>query len=171
MNTAKTKICEQETEIKELKFKNKVLEDRLASLEKQLKRNIGDQYPSSIGPDQPTCGASRWCYMPPPPPSCCAHTHSASSVDGQRLDRITEDIKSQSEQLTELTKKVEYLSRCLTSPNGLPSQHSSTPHQQTNSDGNTDSQQVDSGEQEHDTSELSIDYVMMNVSQLDKPLN
>ena len=171
MNTAKTKICEQETEIKELKFKNKILEDRLASLEKQVKQNVSDQYPSSLDPSQPTCGAPRWCCMPPPT-RCCTHSHSGYSVDGARLDKITADIKRQSDQLTELTKKVESISGVVTSPtSGLPSQHSSTPHQQPNSDNNPDFIQSDAGEKDHNTSELSIDYVMMNVSQVDMPLN
>ena len=40
LNTAKTKICEQETEINDLKFRNKILEDRIASLEKRQKQQI-----------------------------------------------------------------------------------------------------------------------------------
>ena len=80
VNITKAKLRDQENTIKDLKFRNGILEDRIQSLETIQKQQTFEKYfPSATDPN-PSSSSSR---PPPPPPSasqptkCCCRSSSA----------------------------------------------------------------------------------------------
>ena len=101
VNVTKAKLCEQEVTIKDLRFKNKLLETRVADLEAKQKENIYNKYfpreTSNTSPEPiPNFPSNHIVF------SCCrSHQSSTSKVfnsDGadimEKIDAIKEDIKN-----------------------------------------------------------------------------
>ena len=124
INVAKTKICEQETELKDLKFRNKILEDRIAALEKKKKQEVHDDI---LSPTTQTCRAKLPGGCSQTSHSCCHSTsaHCCSSraalppcsinLESQKLLEAVQDIKSHGELVTEILHKLDSLSNALLS--------------------------------------------------------
>ena len=175
LNTAKAKICEQETQMNDLKFRNEILEQRIASLEKRQKDAISEEilYPQS---DRhiPCCRAVHCCS--PGLPVHCSRTAAASTPhpsdsDNKKLDKVITDIATHAKLLDELIRKLDSLPACPTSSATAsntnqppPPSHSRPPEQASQSP--TTEQSPD-----QDTSAVSIDYAMDDVSLSDDSLN
>ena len=130
LKTAKTKICEQETEINDLKFRNKILEDRIASLEKRQKKEIHDEY-YSPAPDPQRHSCCRYrnqCCNQAPPIHCCSSAPSSSGVGqaNEKLSKASADIEQHGKLIVEINKKVDELSILLMSQANQPQQTPTT---------------------------------------------
>ena len=165
LNTAKAKICEQETQMNDLKFRNEILEQRIASLEKRQKDAISEEilYPQSDR-HTPCCRAVHCCS--PGLPVHCSRTAAASTPhpsdsDNKKLDKVITDIATHAKLLDELIRKLDSLPP--------PPSHSRPPEQQLP----PQACQCPTTEQspDQDTSAVSIDYAMDDVSLSDDSLN
>ena len=92
INIAKTKICEQETELKDLKFRNKILEDRIAALEKKKKQEVHDDI---LSPTTQTCRAKLPGGCSQTSHSCCHSTSAHCCSSRAALPPCSINIESQ----------------------------------------------------------------------------
>ena len=181
LNTAKTKICEQETEINDLKFRNKILEDRIASLEKRQKQQINDEIsrPPLADSYVTTCCRPRHCCNQAPATHCCSSAthHPVSNVSNAKLDKASADIENHAELLTELMKKVDCISHSLSTTASVSQENQTIVAEPSSS---PKPQQVppppalspaDNDPPAGDISTLSIDYAMSDVSLSEVSLN
>ena len=160
INTAKTRICEQENEINELKFRNKILEDRIAGLERMKKQEIDDK----IYHQPVHCRPSHCCLQAHP--NHCNSSHSPATNDN-KLEKVILDIQHLCKVVTDLVQRVDTLFN-----NHHPSSNPSHPTiqpQQVNTSTNDDQ------DGSKDTSAHSIDYHMSDMLQTEleigEPLN
>ena len=199
LNTAKTKICEQDTDLKDLRFRNKILEDRIAILEKREKQGIADSYssPVSQGPLRAPCYRHTYCCHAPP--TCCGSSegHSLLQPPANSLNsaKTNADIKRHEEILQDLKQRVESLSLIVTaareqslrseevediisSESSLPTptHHVAVPgglqESQLDPDAPSDLASQPQGENDcMDTSAASIDHEMSDAALTEVPLN
>ena len=158
INTAKARICEQENEISEFKFRNKILEDRIAGLERMKKQEIDDKmYHQPVH-----CRPSHCCLQAQP--NHCNNAQSPATNDN-KLDKVMLDIQHLCKVITGLTQRIDTMFNN-THPSGNPPHPTSQP-QQVNTPSNDD-QDVSK-----DTSAHSIDYHMNDILQteIEEPLN
>ena len=177
LNTAKAKIVEQETEINDLKFRNKILDDRIASLENREKDQINRDIFNNVSPAS-CCKPRQCCNIPPPTMHyCCPSSHhggtSSAGRNTDKFESLSQHLSSLSQLLSELSRKVDTLllstNRHQTppEPTQLPPTITSSPsyhHQDDNLADVAPTNVVD-------TSALSLDYEMSDITIPDNNLN
>ena len=109
LKTAKLKITEQETQVRDLKFKNNLLEERLKTVENLEKQHIHDQY---FPPPNRCKSSCQSCHVHN---ACCAQSlpncQNSSSVsftlsDRGKIDQMLSDLLEQKSLLNSLYNRL-----------------------------------------------------------------
>ena len=109
-NTAKARICEQETEINDLKLRNDILEQRLAIIEKKYKTELGHGILNgSCSSHFNRCQATHCCSHSKDTSACSTASHTRGSSDESFQNRLIEKLELLISQMTVYLKKSDSL--------------------------------------------------------------
>ena len=170
LNTAKAKICEQETEIKDLRFRNNILGQRISTLEKRVKDTIADQI-NSPQLSSNYCRQRHCCTPAPSAHYCCNNVNHRDDIElADKLEKAMKDISSQGKSLEELTTRLDNFflqhDNKISTPKPLQAQQEDFPPHQSVS-----SCSVPKENRNMDTSVLSVDFAIANASLSEDNLN
>ena len=170
LKTAKSRITEQEIQMKDLKFKNNLLEDRLKTVENLEKQQIYNEYfPSSSSSCKAThraCCSHNACVAQSMPNCSNSTSVSFSLLDRGKIDQIVSELLEQKTLLSSLLIKLNSLSSYGVNAVQVPhSSASNTSHTQVSPEAQIVKDLF--SQVNHDTSVASIDSVVLDINSMD----